>query len=72
LEVYIAVTRRLKSDSDNTLVKQAKSLAEMRSEYYLQNAKMLGKENSVQSNISLAIIELTLIKHIRENYKNDT
>ena len=72
LVVYIAIMGRLKSDSDNPLVKQAKSLVEMRSEYYSQNAKIFGKENSVQSNISLALIELTLLRHIKENYKDDT
>ena len=68
--MYIAVMGKLKSDSNNTLIKQAKSLAETRREYYSQNAKILGKENSDQSNISLAIMELTLLKHIKKNYKN--
>jgi len=65
---YFAMSGRLKNDSNNPLVVKAKLLAEKQHKQYVENAKILGLTTSTYSSICLAIAELTLLNHIKENY----
>lgn len=71
--IYHVINGTLKSDSSTSIIKQAKLLSQKRQKAYLENAKLINGnvKNTNQFNLGLAVIELTILKYIHENYFED-
>jgi hypothetical protein len=72
--MYFAIAGTLNLESSNPLIKQAQLLAKNRQKIFLESAKLsnIKIKNVDQFTLHLAITELTIAKHINENYLQES
>ena len=72
--MYHAIAGTLKLDSSIPLIKQAQLLAKDRQKIFLESAKLsdIKIKNVDQFTLHLAITELTILKHVNENYLQES
>jgi len=72
--MYFAIAGTLNLESSNPLIKQAQLLAKNRRRIFLESAKLsnIKIKNVDQFMLHLAITELTIAKHINENYLQES
>lgn len=72
--MYFAIAGNLNLESSNPLIKQAQLLAKNRQKIFLESAKLsnIKIKNVDQFTLHFAITELTIAKHINENYLQES
>jgi len=68
LPLFASITGRLKANSKDPLIEQAKLAAENRYKQNKNMAEILGHSVSTNSAIGMAVMELTIMQHVKDIY----